>query len=649
MTTGLSGWHPGEQSIREKLDVDPSTQTSYLYIDCQLPDQHRIFHTTRLPFLPITTLDKSGRPWTSIAAGPKGELGFISSPSSTSSRLRMNIRVWDGEPLIENVKVFNQNNKMLIAGIGIEFSTRRRNKLAGYVTSLRQDGHTIDMEVEVNEAIGNCPKYINLRDLVPHSDTHPVVELSRLNMDADERLPEDLLNFIVENDTVFFGTTYEAAEKDQKRFPSHLGQNQRGGRPGFIRVRPSDGRTVCLPDFSGNRIYTSLGNIEATPLASMTFVSFTNGDILYLTGAARTLIGAEAQEMMPRQRVLTTLHVTGFVFVRNALPVRQRQGTEVQRSPYSPPIRLLAEEIKGGTGKLGKEVTVTLTKMELHSSDLATFTWETSSPIHIRPGQTAVLDFTDLLGVAQYSHMADWKPSSINDDRIRTWTVSSSHLSPDGTRQFSLTMREKPGGLVTTALFTIARKISQLRPEILSDSRDLELRIKLVGIAGDFILTKPEISSPPSSDSDSITSMLWIAGGIGITPFISMLSAVSSSSSDDIQWDIHLLLSTREPDVLLPLISKALKGNGNPKLHLIVEIFSHNPVNVPSVPSRKNYDVSFIDHQGRISPSTLSRVPDIASRNIYLCGPQGFEDQVVANLTDLGVNRSVIKREGFNY
>jgi len=44
---------------------------------------------------------------------------------------------------------------------------------------------------------------------------------------------------------------------------------------------------------------TCLGNVEATPLTSLTFASFKTGDILYLTGNARNLYGVEAQVIMP--------------------------------------------------------------------------------------------------------------------------------------------------------------------------------------------------------------------------------------------------------------------------------------------------------------------------------------------------------------
>jgi hypothetical protein len=64
-------------------------------------------------------------------------------------------------------------------------------------------------------------------------------------------LPDDLISFIHESDTTFFGTAYIALPQERQKNPSHLGMNHRGGRPGFIRVNPSDQRTLVLPDLSG--------------------------------------------------------------------------------------------------------------------------------------------------------------------------------------------------------------------------------------------------------------------------------------------------------------------------------------------------------------------------------------------------------------
>lgn len=70
-------------------------------------------------------------------------------------------------------------------------------------------------------------------------------------MTREDRLPDEMIKFILHSDTVFFGTSYEALEWDKTRYPSHVGMNARSGRPGLARVMPSDGRTVVLPDYSG--------------------------------------------------------------------------------------------------------------------------------------------------------------------------------------------------------------------------------------------------------------------------------------------------------------------------------------------------------------------------------------------------------------
>ncbi|KAG6856308.1 hypothetical protein H0H87_005587, partial [Tephrocybe sp. NHM501043] len=143
---------------------------------------------------------------------------------------------------------------------------------------------------------------------------------------------------------------------------------------------------------------TSLGNIEANHLASLTFICFTTGTILYLTGTATNHIGASAQHLMPThtQNGLTTIHITGYTLVADALPLRQRPGTEPTPSPYSPPVHFLAEEPGGVTRIEG--ATALLTRIEMHSSTLATFTWASSEKISVIPGQAAILDFTSLLG-----------------------------------------------------------------------------------------------------------------------------------------------------------------------------------------------------------------------------------------------------------
>ncbi|KAF8648100.1 hypothetical protein AX16_006409 [Volvariella volvacea WC 439] len=723
MSSGLKGWHRGELSIHRKLkwDKDPAIKSLYMYIEGDLPGDQGRWHSTNLPFLPIVTLDSSGRPWGSILAGRDARPGFIRYPRY--STLSVDAKLWPGDPLHETAKTYGLK-EMLVAGLGIDFAHRRRIKIAGKITKLNKDDDFVKMDFNVNESIGNCPKYINIRDLVPHTNTTSQIAYRKLDMDENDRLPEEVTKFVLKSDTVFLGTTYQAKDDSEARFyPSHLGFNQRGGLPGFVRVSVSDGRTVYLPDYSGNRFMTSLGNIEATPYASLTFIDFVTGDILYLTGDAKNLHGQDAHAVMPFQNLLTSVHVTGYTLVRDAFPLRQRSGTAPQPSPYSPPIKYLAEERPSATFLEDERVNALLTRIEMHSASIATFHWELDHPVKVKPGQAAILDFKPLLGQREYQHMAPWNPNSVNDDKLRTWTISyvdgvkydNPNPSPQAgdevlTKNIALTMREKPRGLVTGALFNVARKLDRAKPELLSDSRPLELTTKLVGITGDFTLPRslplppPSCSAPSNADlgldpvpqlplalnASSLASTspaapasasypeqkhLWIAGGIGVTPFVSMLSAISRVGLHQ-SWDIKLLLSTREPEVILPLLDRALAANTNKNLKVTVDVFSSTKLKGASggkgkagagdgyfvespemdvrvhsgerlggrwIKSRKD-ELGLVHHRGKEGGDEAE-----TERKVYLCGPDAFEKEVLGALEGVGFDRGAVRREGFEY
>jgi hypothetical protein len=92
-------------------------------------------------------------------------------------------------------------------------------------------------------------------------------------------------------------------------------------------------------------------------------------------GDARNLVSLAMQRLTPRVNPLSTIHV---ILVEDALPIRQTPGTQVQRTPHSPPARLLVEEITLTyfVDDLRETPTVTLTCVEVHSQDIATFTFQ---------------------------------------------------------------------------------------------------------------------------------------------------------------------------------------------------------------------------------------------------------------------------------
>ena len=89
--------------------------------------------------------------------------------------------------------------------------------------------------------------------------------------------------------------------------------------------------------------------------------------------------------------------------------------------------------------------------------------------------------------------MRDDDPKSLNDDFLRTFTVSSRQVSLDGHDQFEITIRKV--GVVTDHLFKFNVRS--------------ELEVPLQGFGGDFIIEQ--------SEGESVA---FVAGGVGITPLL---------------------------------------------------------------------------------------------------------------------------------
>lgn len=58
----------------------------------------------------------------------------------------------------------------------------------------------------------------------------------------------------------------------------------KGGMPGFVRI--VDDRTLAFPDFDGNGMFRSLGNIQVNPKVGLLFIDFENPDRMRVNGTA---------------------------------------------------------------------------------------------------------------------------------------------------------------------------------------------------------------------------------------------------------------------------------------------------------------------------------------------------------------------------
>ena len=132
-----------------------------------------------------------------------------------------------------------------------------------------------DIYVKVEQAYANCPKYIQRRYL-------EVGEIKNNTASTEIRSGKSLVSvqqeWVSKADTFFVAS----AHPEQGVDASH-----RGGHPGFVKLLSP--RRLRIPDFIGNNMFNTLGNFTSYPHAGLVFVDYDCGKILQLSGRPRIL------------------------------------------------------------------------------------------------------------------------------------------------------------------------------------------------------------------------------------------------------------------------------------------------------------------------------------------------------------------------
>ncbi len=121
-----------------------------------------------------------------------------------------------------------------------------------------------------------CPRYIQQRTLTIDTPQG----LTDAPTQTGTALSAELMDWIARADTCFVGSSHDN---------HHLDAGYRGGKPGFVRVE--DAHTLLIPDYNGNSMFNTLGNLTINPHAALLFVDFEKGETLQLTGTADVLPG----------------------------------------------------------------------------------------------------------------------------------------------------------------------------------------------------------------------------------------------------------------------------------------------------------------------------------------------------------------------
>ena len=251
----LRGFHAGELAVQQEAGVRAAAARLEGMLGAPALDGGAGRFLAQQAFAVLTGRDADGRLWASPLTG---EPGFLAVDGPSTLRVAAGPAV--GDPLHD-----------LPAGgpvgmIAIDFARRRRFRVNGTLTAVGEG-----LLVEVDQAYGNCPQYIHPRVL----DAAPsAVGATRAR--GDDGLDERDTALIGRADTFFLGTVHP----DRGADASH-----KGGPAGFVRV--ADERTLWWPDYAGNNMFNSLGNLVVDPAVAMLFVDFATGETLQLSGTAR--------------------------------------------------------------------------------------------------------------------------------------------------------------------------------------------------------------------------------------------------------------------------------------------------------------------------------------------------------------------------
>jgi predicted pyridoxine 5'-phosphate oxidase superfamily flavin-nucleotide-binding protein len=271
-------WHSGEQAMQSRVDgVARQGDAERGPLRPKMSEQHRAFFAER-PFVVLGGQDGLGLPWASLATGTPG---FLASPDPFTLTAR--IRPPPADALADAIAPL-----AALALLGIDFSTRRRNRINGLVTAADADGFTL----AVDQAFGNCPKYI--RD----QDTGPM--LARTGFTARRTSAFDRrARALIERAETFFVASWSG--NGIEGAAAGMDVSHRGGPAGFVRIAADGG--LIVPDYAGNRYFNTLGNVLNTGQAGLLFVDFTTGERLQATGAAKILWdGPEVEAMEGAER-----------------------------------------------------------------------------------------------------------------------------------------------------------------------------------------------------------------------------------------------------------------------------------------------------------------------------------------------------------
>jgi hypothetical protein len=327
-------FHAGELSVQERAGVRASAERVARIIGPTIPPAAAGF-LGAVRTVAAGAADDAGRVWATLLVGPPGFL------EPTPERLHVAARPVVGDALravLTPAKRYGGARPRLhrlppvapvpVGLTAIDLASRRRMRVNGTLAA-DDRGDRPGFAVAVEEAYGNCPKYIQARTLLPASATAPGAADVPGDTDRSTRvaLSDAQRAWLREADTAFVASVGPATGEAHGRADA----SHRGGAPGFLAAVGA--RQVLLPDYAGNSMFNTLGNLAADPRVGLAVPDFATGRLLQLSGTAAVDWRAEVAATFPGAERLVVIHVEHVREVAGALPAG---WSAPEPSPFNP-------------------------------------------------------------------------------------------------------------------------------------------------------------------------------------------------------------------------------------------------------------------------------------------------------------------------
>lgn len=221
-----------------------------------MPLQHREFFES-LTMILIGFNDRHADIHASVLFGT---VGFIQSTSD--SELVINTQNSIGDFIRDELTIGSA-----IGLLGIQFDTKRRNRVNGTIIDISQKY----IRIKILQSYGNCPKYIQPKVLLNH------LNYADFSTTTRHQLTQSDHELITQSDTLFIASCFN---EGRNLTSQGVDISHRGGEAGFVSINANG--QLLMDDYIGNGFFNTIGNIYKNPVASLLFFDWEKGHILKL-------------------------------------------------------------------------------------------------------------------------------------------------------------------------------------------------------------------------------------------------------------------------------------------------------------------------------------------------------------------------------